>query len=348
MTVTLAIDGMGGDSAPHIVVEALSLALPKYADLHIRLYGDAIQLRPLLTQYAIPESRLTLCATTEIVTSDTKPSAALRGFKDSSMRQAVMAVREKQAQGVVSAGNTGAYMVLAKVILGTLPGIDRPAITGIIPSLKGLKVMLDLGANLEIGLKNYVQFAVMGAAFSKVVLGVKNPTVGLLNVGSEELKGYPVLKEAHQILSENPTLANYYGFVEGDDINKGTVDVVVADGFSGNVALKTMQGIVKFITQLLKESFRSSLLAMIAGLLAKGAFNMMKTRIDPRLFNGAPFLGLNGVAVKSHGGMDAVGFASAIQVAYNMVKKDINGDISAHLEQSASILAEATALSGAN
>jgi glycerol-3-phosphate acyltransferase PlsX len=219
----------------------------------------------------------------------------------------------------VSAGNTGAFMAIAKLVMKTLPGIHRPAIAGYFPTLRGESVMLDLGANVECDATNLVEFAIMGNVFARTVLGVLHPTVGLLNVGSEEMKGHEALREASAMLRNTPMPGAFQGFVEGDDIAKGTVDVIVADGFTGNVALKTIEGTAKLYSGFLRETFRSSLLARLGYLLARPALNSLRTRVDPRRYNGAIFLGLNGIAVKSHGGTDAVGFANAIGVAIDMV-----------------------------
>jgi len=235
------------------------------------------------------------------------------------MRLAIDAVQAGTAAGVVSAGNTGALMAMAKFVLKTLPGIDRPAIASFFPTLRGESVMLDLGANLSCDSDNLVQFAVMGHVFARTVLGILKPTVGLLNVGSEEVKGHEAVREAFAILRATSQPGEFHGFIEGDDIARGTVDVIVTDGFTGNVALKTLEGTAKLYAEFLKRSFKASLIARFGYLLARPALNALRVRTDPRRYNGAIFLGLNGVAVKSHGGTDALGFANAIGVAVDMI-----------------------------
>jgi glycerol-3-phosphate acyltransferase PlsX len=234
-------------------------------------------------------------------------------------RGAIEAVQSGEAAGVVSAGNTGALLAIAMLMLRTLPGIHRPAIAGFFPTLRSESVMLDLGANVECDADNLVQFAIMGNVFARTVLGVLHPTVGILNVGSEELKGHEAVREASAMLRNTAMPGSFHGFVEGDDIAKGTVDVIVTDGFTGNVALKTIEGTAKLYTGFLRESFRTSIMAKVGYLLARPAINSLRTRVDPRRYNGAIFLGLNGIAVKSHGGTDAIGFANAIGVAVDMV-----------------------------
>ncbi len=326
MGIVLSIDGMGGDQAPAMVVEAVSRVAREYPSVQFHVYGPEDLLEPLSTRFNLP-SHCSLVHAPEIITADTKPSAAVRGFKDSSMRQAVLAVREGRADGVISAGNTGAYMALSKLLLGTLDGIDRPALGSLVPTISGSKVMLDLGANVEISAENYLQFALMGMTFARIELGIEEPTIGLLNVGSEELKGHATLKLVHQVMKESSLFPGFKGFIEGDDIAKGSVDVIVTDGFTGNVALKTMEGTARLLGLFLKEGIDRSLLSKAGALLAKGAFDYLKNKVDPRLYNGAPFLGLKGVSVKSHGGMDAEGFASALKVAIHMIENKFNEKI---------------------
>jgi glycerol-3-phosphate acyltransferase PlsX len=239
------------------------------------------------------------------------------------MRLAIDAVRDGHAAGVVSAGNTGALMAMAKFVLKTMPGIDRPAIASFFPTLRAESVMLDLGANLQCDANNLVEFAVMGNVFARTVLGVLEPTVGLLNVGSEDIKGHEALREAHGVLRDANMPGHFYGFVEGDDIAKGTVDVVVTDGFTGNVALKTAEGTAELIVHYLRLALKRSLLGRLGAILASGAFRVLKRKLDPRTLNGGVFLGLNGVVVKSHGSADALGFASAIDLAIDMGQSDM-------------------------
>ncbi len=262
----------------------------------------------------------------EVVVGDMKPTVALR-MRDSSMRRAIDAVLNGEAAGVISAGNTGALLALSKIVLKTLKGIDRPAMAAIAPSAKGDVVMLDLGLNVVYDSRNLVEFALMGEIFARIVLGLPKPSFGLLNVGSEEGKGNEILRVAAATLRESPIGAQFYGFVEGHDIAAGTVDVVVTDGFTGNVALKTGEGALKLVSELLKRVFTSGPLAKLGYLLARGGLNRLREWLDPRRYNGAMLLGLNGVVVKSHGGTDAEGFAHAVDVAMDMITNDFNSRI---------------------
>ena len=253
--------------------------------------------------------------TQDVVLGDAKPSVALRAGRRSSMRLAIDAVADGRADCVVSAGNTGALMAMAKLVLKTLPGIDRPAIAALVPTRRGESVILDLGANVECDAENLVQFAVMGNAFARIVLGLPQPLVGLLNVGSEDMKGNDAVRGAHARLREAISPIRFHGFVEGDDIAAGTVDVFVTDGFTGNVTLKAIEGVAKLFAKSLRASFRHSTPARIGYVFARGSLKKFATRLDPRRYNGAMFLGLTGIAVKSHGSTDAFGFANAIGVA---------------------------------
>jgi glycerol-3-phosphate acyltransferase PlsX len=247
---------------------------------------------------------------------------ALRKLKKSSIRLATNDVKSKISDGLVSAGNTGALMAISKFVLKTIKTIDRPAISGLMPTMKGLTVVLDLGANVECSNDNLVQFALMGDIFAQCILGIKKPRIGLLNVGTENIKGNPVVKQAYENLKRIENQINFYGFVEGDDINKGIVDVVVTDGFSGNIALKTAEGVADLILTYLKNAYQSSFISKLGYILSKPALNRFKTRIDPRKYNGAVLLGLNGIIVKSHGGTDAFGFSNAISVAISLIKNN--------------------------
>ncbi len=321
--LTLSLDAMGGDHAPDMVVEGVAFACKRFPNVRFLLFGDEAQLKPLVDKYGVG-SVSTIIHTPDRIASTDKPSQALRGGRNSSMRLAINAVRDGEAAGVVSAGNTGALMAMAKFVLKTLPGIDRPAIASFLPTERGETLVLDLGANVECSANNLVQFAVMGNAFTRIVSGIERPTVGLLNVGEEELKGNDEVRDAAAILKNGSLPVNFYGFVEGTDVLKGTVDVVVTDGFTGNVTLKTIQGTAKLISQFLKQSFASSFSAKIGYLFARPALEQLKKRMDPRRYNGAMFLGLNGIAIKSHGSTDALGFASAIGVAVNLVNEGFN------------------------
>jgi phosphate acyltransferase len=316
--ITIALDAMGGDRAPAVVLDGADLALERHPEVRFLLFGAEGEIRPLLARLPRLDAAVTLHHTGEAIPAEAKPSIALRTGRQSSMRLAIDAVAEGRADGVVSAGNTGALMAIAKFVLKTLPGIDRPAIASILPTLRGESVMLDLGANVECDSDNLVQFALMGDVFARTVLGVVEPTIGLLNVGSEDLKGNDAVRNAGARLRGGTLPVRFHGFVEGDDIAAGTVDVIVTDGFTGNVALKTTEGTAKFFTESLQATLKHSLLARIGYLFARGALKKLRIRIDPRRYNGAMFLGLGGIAVKSHGSADAFGFANAIGVAVDM------------------------------
>ncbi|GIX10881.1 MAG: phosphate acyltransferase [Elioraea sp.] len=319
----LAVDAMGGDRAPEIVVEGLEIAAERHPQTRFLLFGDEARVGPLLGRQKRARAVTVLRHAPETVANEMKPTAALR-LRGSSMRLAIEAVAAGEAEGVVSAGNTGALMALAKIVLKTLAGIDRPAMAGIGPSARGDFVMLDLGANVQCDSRNLVEFAVMGEVFARTVLGLNEPSIGLLNVGSEELKGDDRVREAAEVLKASPIAPLFHGFVEGHDIAAGTVDVVVTDGFTGNVALKTGEGTLKLVRDLLREVFSSSLAARLGYLLARPALERLREWLDPRRYNGAVLVGLNGVVVKSHGGTDALGFAHAMDLAIDMVTHRFN------------------------
>jgi glycerol-3-phosphate acyltransferase PlsX len=321
--LTIALDAMGGDAAPKMVVRGAAIALERFPEIRFLMFGRESEVGPLLRSKGRLQEVTTLHHTDDVVSSDAKPSVALRAGRQSSMRKAIDAVQAGEADCVVSAGNTGALMAMAKFVLKTLPGINRPAIASFFPTLRGESVMLDLGANVQCDAQNLVDFTVMGNAFARSVLGLQEPTYALLNVGSEEIKGHESLHEASAILRASNLPGRFLGFVEGDDIAKGTADVIVTDGFTGNVALKTAEGTAKLISEYLRNTFRSSLLAGLGYLLARPAMRKLRKRVDPRAYNGAMFLGLNGIAVKSHGGTDALGFANAIGVAVDMHRHGI-------------------------
>jgi glycerol-3-phosphate acyltransferase PlsX len=320
----IALDAMGGDRAPDIVVAGAALARERHPKVKFLFYGDEPRVKPLLDRYPALLASSELRHAPDNISPDLKPSLALRQGRQSSMRLAINAVETGEAASVVSAGNTGALMAMAKFVLKTLPGIDRPAIASLMPTKVGESVMLDLGANVECDAENLVQFALMGAIFCRTVLGIGTPTIGLLNIGTEELKGHDEIRTAATILRERPIPGVFQGFVEGNDIAEGTVDVIVTDGFSGNVALKTLEGTAQLITHFVRETFASSPMARIGYLFAYGAMKKLRLRADPRRYNGAMFLGLQGVCVKSHGGTDHEGFANAIDVACDLVEHGFN------------------------
>ena len=321
---TLSLDAMGGDHAPRMVIKGLDLALRRLSGVDFLLFGDERQLAPLLKDYPRVESGVQVRHTEDVVDNETKASVALRGGRKSSMRLAINAVADGEAQGVISAGNTGALMAMAKFVLKTVPGVDRPAIATFFPTLRGETVVLDLGANIDCDADNLVQFAVMGEVFARKVLGIEKPSIGLLNVGVEGFKGNDAVRSASAILRECNLPIHFHGFVEGDDISAGTVDVVVTDGFTGNIALKSHEGMARLFTRNLRLALKSSPLARIGGLFMMPALQNFRERIDPRRYNGAMFLGLNGICVKSHGGTDHVGFANAISNAAGLVGGGFN------------------------
>ncbi len=327
---------MSGDHGYSVVVPAALHALNKNSDLHLILVGDQQLLADELKRLA-PEGhpRLTIHHASQVVMMDDLPSLALRSKKDSSMRLAINLVKEGAAQACVSAGNTGALMATARFVLKTLPGIDRPAIITALPTINGHTHMLDLGANVDSSAENLLQFAVMGAVLTKAVDNIERPTVGLLNIGEEEIKGNEQVKEAAKLLAASNL--NYVGYVEGDDIYKGTVDVVVCDGFIGNVALKTTEGVAKMISHYMKQEFKRNLFTKLAALIAMPVLKAFRSRIDPREYNGASLVGLRGIVIKSHGSADAFSFGNAIQEAVREVHKNvpvkIQQELSHHLEE---------------
>jgi phosphate acyltransferase len=333
VTLAIALDAMGGDHAPQVVVAGADLARERNPELHFLMFGDEQRLAGLIRGRSQLAARTTIEHTAEVVEPDARPSQVLRQGRDTSMRLAIDAVKDGRASAAVSAGNTGALMALAKFILKTLPGIERPAIASLMPTRRSETVVLDLGANTECDADNLVQFAVMGEVFARAVLGIPQPTVGLLNIGTEDVKGNDTLRDAAATLRGSPLPIEFRGFVEGTDLTSGKVDVVVTDGFTGNVALKAAEGAVGLYAQFLREALKSSILSKLGYLLAKPALQLLRQRLDPRRYNGAMFLGLNGIVVKSHGGTDALGFANAIGVAADLVGQGTNQWIITELNQ---------------
>jgi glycerol-3-phosphate acyltransferase PlsX len=340
--LTISLDAMGGDNAPDVVMEGASLARERYPDIRFLIFGDEARLRALAGHYPRLKDCCEIRHTTDVVGADDKPGQALRRSRSSSMGLAIEAVNSGEAMAAVSAGNTGALMALAKFTLKMLPGIDRPALATLIPTIRGESVMLDLGANVECDEGNLVQFAIMGSAFARTILGLKRPTVALLNVGVEEAKGNDAVKGAGQKLKDMPVHMEFAGFIEGDGIGAGKVDVIVTDGFTGNVALKTAEGTARMIAKLLGKAFRHSLLSKIGYILARGGIKALQSHLDPNNHNGAVFLGLKGLVVKSHGSANGAGFASAIGVAYDMAADDLCGKISSDLEESAAYISRSS------
>jgi glycerol-3-phosphate acyltransferase PlsX len=331
--VRIALDAMGGDHGPAVTIAGAELALMRHPGSEFVLFGNSALIAPLL------EARPQLKAVSRLVHTDVavrmedKPSQALRyGRWKSSMWLAIDAVKKGDADMVVSGGNTGALMAMSKFHLKMLPGIDRPAIAALWPTLRGESIVLDVGASIGAEVEHLVDLAVMGAATARILFGIDRPTVGLLNIGVEEVKGLEQVREAGRILrEENFPEFDYQGFVEGDDIGKGKVDVVVTEGFAGNIALKTAEGTARQIGQYLRNAMASSLSAKIGYLFARGAFAKLRERMDPRRANGGVFLGLNGIVIKSHGGADAEGYAAAIEVGHGVVRDELLAKIRAML-----------------
>ncbi len=333
--VLLAIDAMSGDHGHRVAIEASLLALAEHANLSLILVGDEAQLRKSLAQHRhVPDSRITIQHASEVVAMDELPSKALRGKKDSSMRVAIDLVKQKRAQAAVSAGNTGALMAMAKFVLKTLPGIDRPAIISPLPTVAGATHVLDLGANAACSAEQLFQFAVMGSALVTALNGVDRPRVALLNIGEEEMKGSETIKQAAALIAGSKL--NYVGFIEGDGIFLHPADVVVCDGFVGNVALKAGEGVAKLVTHFMREEFTRNTATKLIGLIARSVLRALAKRMDPRRYNGASLLGLNGTVIKSHGGADALAFANAIKVAVREVENDVPARITLLLEASLS------------
>ncbi len=325
-SIHLSLDAMGGDNAPQIIVDGAAQSKIRHPYLNFSFFGNKYKLLPLIrSSETLKDSEI--IHTDEIIDANEKPSIAVRKGRNSSMGMAIQSVKSGKANAIVSAGNTGALMAMAKLFLRPIEGINRPAIAAYFPTIRGESCMLDLGANIECDAKNLVQFAFMGQAFANIVMGVDNPSISLLNIGEEEQKGLDYIKEASQILSNLKSQINYTGFIEGDKIAQGASDVIIADGFSGNVSLKTAEGTALLVTSYLKKALSSSLSSKIGYLFAKKAINDFRLQMDPRKYNGAVFLGLNAVAVKSHGGTDAYGFANAICVAVDMVKYNFIHDL---------------------
>jgi glycerol-3-phosphate acyltransferase PlsX len=323
--VRIALDAMGGDHGPSIVVPGAELALMRHPDSEYLLYGDRAKIEPFLAAHPRLKDAARLVHTEVAVRMEDKPSQALRnGRWKSSMWLALDAVKRGEADVAISAGNTGALMAMAKFNLKTLPGIDRPAIAGLWPTLKGECIVLDLGASIGADAEHLLNLAVMGSAMARVLFHLDRPSVGLLNIGVEEVKGLEPVREAGRILREDPPPhIEYVGFVEGDDIGKGKADVVVTEGFAGNIALKTAEGTARQFADYLRNAISQSVLAKIGYLLARPAFRLLRDKMDPRKYNGGVFMGLNGVVIKSHGGTDAEGFAEAIGMGYDMVRYEL-------------------------
>jgi phosphate acyltransferase len=338
-TITLALDAMGGDVGPEVVVGGAALAILRHPTLRMKFYGDEAAITPFLNQHAALKAASEIHHAEISVAMDEKPSQALRrGRNKSGMWLAIDSVQQGQAAAVISAGNTGALMAMSRFILRTVPGIERPAIAAIWPTMTGESVVLDVGATVGADARQLIEFAVMGEAMASCLFEIDQPRVGLLNIGVEEVKGNEEVREAARLLRELKLPLHYVGFVEGDDIGKGTVDVVVTEGFTGNVALKTAEGTAKQMSSFIRLAMTSTLMSKIGAFFAQGAFRALKDRLDPRKHNGGVLLGLNGVVVKSHGGTDALGFATAIDVAIDMVRNGLVAKIAADVGAVNSVL----------
>ena len=320
--VRIALDAMGGDVGASVVVPGAAISLTRHPDSEFLLFGDRALIEAELAKHPAMKAVSRVIHTDVAVSMHDKPSQALRrGRKTSSMWLAIDAVKKGEADAAISAGNTGALMAMAKFHLKTMPGIERPAIAALWPTLRGESIVLDLGATIGADARHLVDMAVMGGAMAQVLFDLERPTIGLLNIGVEEVKGLDQVREAGRILRETPRdTLDYVGFVEGDDIGKGKVDVVVTEGFSGNIALKTAEGTAKQFAQHLRSAIDRSLMARIGYLFMRGAFAALREKMDPRRSNGGVFLGLNGIVIKSHGGTDAEGFCAAVDIGYDMVK----------------------------
>ncbi|MGZ5844455.1 MAG: phosphate acyltransferase PlsX [Xanthobacteraceae bacterium] len=347
--VRIALDAMGGDHGAAVVVPGAELSLSRHPDIEFLLFGNRAEVEPLVAARPQLRAASSLVHTDVVVQMHDKPSQALRkGRRRSSMWLAVDAVKKGEADVAVSAGNTGALMAMAKIDLRTMAGIERPAIAAIWPTLRGRSIVLDLGASIGADAGNLVDMAAMGSAMAAVLFGLDRPTVGLLNIGVEEVKGLEEVREAGQILRAGQwPQFEYVGFVEGDDIGKGTVDVVVTEGFSGNIALKAAEGTARQLSQLLRREMNRSLIRKLGYVLARGAFGALAQKMDPRKSNGGVFLGLNGIVIKSHGGTDAEGFACAVDLGYDMVRRELLAKIDRSLTRHQRVAVPPRAVGGA-
>lgn len=341
----IALDAMGGDGGPATVIAGAAIASARDPAVRFIFFGDEAAIRHELHNHPLLADA-TVVHCDDVITGDDKPSQAIRRTKTSSMGAAILAVKDGQADAALSAGNTGALMAIAKLSLRTMHGIDRPALAALMPTLGDNDVvMLDLGANTDCDARNLVEFAVMGAAYSRIAFDLERPRVRLLNIGTEDLKGTDEIREAAAVLRSATSLPlQFDGFTEGDKISRGDADVIVCDGFSGNVALKTAEGTARFVTDVLRKAFTSSIRSKIGFLISKPAMHLLKHHLDPNNHNGAVFLGLNGVVVKSHGSADEKGVANAVHVAARLLEEDITRRIAADMAGIQSLSAAASKL----
>ncbi len=328
----IALDTMGGDVGPAVVIPGAALSAERHPQLKFLLYGNKSEIAAQLERHAELRERSEIIHTDISIAMTDKPSQALRRGKGSSMWLALESVRDGGAQVAVSAGNTGALMAMSRLILRPLSSIERPAIAALWPTTRSESIVLDVGANIGASARQLCDYALMGAAMARALFHISLPKIGLMNVGVEEIKGVDEVKQANQWLKELHGLPiEYHGFVEGDDIGRGIVDVVVVEGFAGNIALKTAEGTARQIGQYLKDAMNRSIWSQLGAYMAQGGFRVLKHKMDPRRVNGGTFLGLNGLAIKSHGGTDALGFASAIDIGYEMAESDLVGQLAADL-----------------
>jgi phosphate acyltransferase len=330
-TITLSVDAMGGDHAPDIPVAGMADFLSFRPETRFLVHGDAALLRPLVEADAALTQAATIEHTDIRVGMDAKPSQVLRRGKGSSMWNAVQAVKEGRAEAAISAGNTGALMAISMLLLRKIEHVHRPAMTALWPTARGRSVVLDVGANLEANAEQLVKFAIMGEAYARAVERIDQPSIGILNIGSEEMKGHEEIRGAHARLSTGEIDVDYRGFIEGNDISMGEVDVVVTDGFTGNVALKTAEGTAKLVGTFLKDALTSSLVSKLGALIASGGLRQLKERMNPSNVNGGVLLGLNGLVVKSHGGTDVTGFATALRLASRLARSHYRDEVAANL-----------------
>jgi len=324
---------MGGDHGPEVVIPGAAISLVRHPGLRFLAFGDEARIRRALEHHPEMAACVEIVHTDLTVSMDDKPSQAVRRGKGSSMWLALEAVREGRAQVAVSAGNTGALMAMSKLVLRPMAAIERPAIAAIWPTVRSECIVLDVGANIGASSRQLCDFALMGAAMSRALFHVEKPSVGLLNVGVEEIKGDEMVKQAHAWLKTSEGLPlSYQGFVEGDQIGQGVVDVVVVEGFAGNIALKTAEGTARQIGQYLRAAMTRSLMSKVGAYLARGGFHILRQKMDPRRANGGTFLGLNGIAIKSHGGTDSLGFASAVDLGYDMAESSLLNRLAADLD----------------
>ncbi|NBC19859.1 MAG: phosphate acyltransferase PlsX [Alphaproteobacteria bacterium] len=329
-SLVLSVDAMGGDAAPGVVVEGLATFAARRRDTGFILYGDEAAVQAELDRYPALAARCELRHTSIEIGMEDKPSQALRK-RESSMFRAVQSVKEGEARASVSAGNTGALMAISMMVLRKLDGVHRPAMTALWPTLRGRIVVLDVGANLEADGHQLLTYAIMGEAYARAIRGVQRPTIGILNVGSEEMKGHEEVRKAAELIKASGLDLNYAGFIEGNDISEGTVDVVVTDGFSGNIALKTAEGTARLVADFVRDALTSSPMAKAGALVARGGLKRLRERMDPSNVNGGVLLGLNGVSVKSHGGTDAKGFTTALSLAGDLALSDYKEEVAASL-----------------